>query len=151
MVTSTVEEAEYSPDSIINEGGLSNILKSMHLLLGSQLKVTMTDGRIVTGQFVSLDRLGNIVLENVMENRKVAYNISISNDGGITREKSEDNEDYKEDTSQQQTNKDEQTSTDSSIIQWDTQRTLTQAVILGTKLQKVEIEKREWNKCMNRE
>ena len=148
MVVSTEEDEECSPNSIIEGGGPSNILKSMHLLLGSQLKVTMTDGRIVTGQFVSLDRLGNIVLENVIENRKVAYNIPTSNDDGITSEtsKEEDKEDYKEDTNQIY-----QTSTDDSIIQWDTQRSLTQAVILGTKLQKVEIEKREWKKYMNGE
>ena len=148
MGTSTEKDVECSPNSIINEGGLSNILKSIHLLLGSQLKVTMTDGHVVTGQFVSLDRLGNIVLENVIENRKVAYNIPTSNDDGVTGEtsKEEDNEDYKEDTKQIQ-----QTSTDGCIIQWDTQRSLTQAVILGTKLQKVEIEKRKWNKCINGE
>ena len=147
MATSKEDEAECSLDSIINQGEPSNILKSMHLLLGSQLKVTMTDGRVVTGNFVSLDRLGNIVLENVKENRKVAYNIP-TNDG-ITGDKSkeEDNQDYKEDTKQIQ-----QTSTDgSNIIKWDTQRSLTQAVILGTKLQKIEIEKREWNKCINGE
>ena len=143
MATSTEEDVECSPDSIIKEGEPSNILKSMNLLLGSQLKVTMTDGRIVTGQFVSLDRLGNTVLENVIENRKVAYNIPATNDG-ITGDKSK--EDDKEDNQQIQ-----QTSTDSSIIQWDTQRSLTQAVILGTKLQKVEIEKREWIKCINGE
>lgn len=143
MVVSTEEDEECSPNSIIEGGGPSNILKSMHLLLGSQLKVTLTDGRIVTGNFVSLDRLGNIVLENVIENRKVAYNISTSNDDGITADKSKDDND-KEDTQQIQI-----TSTDDSIIQWDTQRSLTQAVILGNKLQKVEIEKSEWNKCMN--
>jgi len=145
MATSTEEDVECSPDSII-KGEPSNILKSMNLLLGSQLKVTMTDGRIVTGQFVSLDRLGNTVLENVIENRKVAYNIP-TNDDGITGDKSkeEDNQDYKEDTKQIQ-----QTSTDgSNIIKWDTQRSLTQAVILGNKLQKVEIEKSEWKKCIN--
>ena len=147
MVTSTVEEAECSLNSIINEGEPSNILKSMHLLLGSQLKVTMTDGRVVTGNFVSLDRLGNIVLENVIENRIVAYDVPNSNDDGITGETSK-----KDDCNEkQQTNNDEQTSTDSSSIQWDTQRSLTQAVILGTKLQKVEIEKREWKKCINGE
>ena len=153
MVTASEEDAECSLDSIINQGEPSNILKSMNLLLGSQLKVTMIDGRIVTGQFVSLDRLGNIVLENVIENRKVAYNIPTSNDDGITREKSKKEDcDDKEDTAQQQTNRQiQQTSTDSSIIQWDTQRSLIQAVILGSKLQKVEIEKREWNKCMIRE
>ena len=150
MATSTEEDVECSPDSII-KGEPSNILKSMNLLLGSQLKVTMTDGRIVTGQFVSLDRLGNIVLENVIENRKVAYNISTLNDG-IAGEKSKEGEDKDDVISQQQTNNDEQTSTtDNSIIQWDTQRSLSQAVILGTKLQKVEIEKREWNKCINGE
>ena len=147
MVTSTVEEAECSLNSIINEGEPSNILKSMHLLLGSQLKVTMTDGRIVTGNFVSLDRLGNIVLENVIENRKVAYNISTSNDDGLTGETSK-----KDDCNEKQnTQQIQQTLTDSSIMQWDTQRSLTQVVILGTKLQKVEIEKREWKKCMNGE
>ena len=147
MVVSTEEDEECSPNSIIEGGGPSNILKSMHLLLGSQLKVTMTDGRIVTGQFVSLDRLGNIVLENVIENRKVAYNIPTSNDDGIGGEKSKEEDIIgKEDTQQIQI-----TSTDDSIIQWDTQRSLTQAVILGTKLQKVEIEKREWKKYMNGE
>jgi len=145
MATSKEDEAECSLDSIINQGEPSNILKSMNLLLGSQLKVTMTDGRIVTGQFVSLDRLGNTVLENVTENRKVAYNIPATNDG-ITRDKSK-KEDCDVEVDSQQT-----TSTDSSnIIQWDTQRSLTQAVILGTKLQKVEIEKREWKKYMNGE
>ena len=52
----------------------NNLLSTIHILLGSKLRVTMTDGRIVKGNFVSLDRLGNIILDNVVECRSVAYN-----------------------------------------------------------------------------
>lgn len=52
----------------------NNLLSTIHILLGSKLRVTMSDGRIVNGNFVSLDRLGNIILDNVVECRSVAYN-----------------------------------------------------------------------------
>ena len=52
----------------------NNLLRTIHILLGSKLQVVMSDGRIVHGNFVSLDRLGNIILDNVVEFRSVAYN-----------------------------------------------------------------------------
>ena len=55
-------------------GDNNNLLSTIHILLGSKLRVTMTDGRVVNGNFVSLDRLGNIILDNVVECRSVAYN-----------------------------------------------------------------------------
>jgi len=49
------------------------ILNTIHLLIGAKLRVTMTDRRVATGRFVCLDRLSNVVLEDVVELRRVAY------------------------------------------------------------------------------
>ena len=59
-----------------------NLLNAIHRLLGSTLLVTMTDGRVAEGKFVCLDRLGNIILEDVTERREITYD---SGDGGQDR------------------------------------------------------------------
>ena len=56
-----------------NEPSSAEILDTIHRLLGSRIKVTMSDGRIVSGKFSCLDRLGNIMLEDVVEQRQIAY------------------------------------------------------------------------------
>eukprot|EP00579_Thalassiosira_antarctica_P009844 CAMPEP_0201915038 /NCGR_PEP_ID=MMETSP0903-20130614/5061_1 /ASSEMBLY_ACC=CAM_ASM_000552 /TAXON_ID=420261 /ORGANISM="Thalassiosira antarctica, Strain CCMP982" /LENGTH=86 /DNA_ID=CAMNT_0048450549 /DNA_START=85 /DNA_END=345 /DNA_ORIENTATION=- len=76
----------------------------------------MTDGRVARGNFVCLDRLGNIILDNVVECRQVAYIPSSLSEG-------EENQ---------------------SSYEWDTERSLSQAVIPGDRLAKVEIVKKEW-------
>jgi small nuclear ribonucleoprotein (snRNP)-like protein len=49
------------------------VLDTIQRLLGSRICVTMTDGRgIASGKFMSLDRLGSIMLEDV-EQRWLAY------------------------------------------------------------------------------
>jgi len=40
-------------------------------LLGCELTCTLDDGRLVTGDFVCLDRLKNILLTNVVEERMI--------------------------------------------------------------------------------
>eukprot|EP00584_Thalassiosira_punctigera_P018709 CAMPEP_0172563210 /NCGR_PEP_ID=MMETSP1067-20121228/99970_1 /TAXON_ID=265564 ORGANISM="Thalassiosira punctigera, Strain Tpunct2005C2" /NCGR_SAMPLE_ID=MMETSP1067 /ASSEMBLY_ACC=CAM_ASM_000444 /LENGTH=90 /DNA_ID=CAMNT_0013353609 /DNA_START=83 /DNA_END=355 /DNA_ORIENTATION=+ len=80
----------------------------------------MTDGRVAHGNFVCLDRLGNIILDNVVERRRVAYIPPGSSKGaGAELEKE-------------------------SIYEWETERSLSQAVIPGNRLAKVEIAKTEW-------
>lgn len=98
----------------------AELLRTVHLLLGSKLRVTMTDGRVARGNFACLDRLGNIVLENVVEHRKVAYVPPSSSEKGGEH--------------------------DRRVYEWDTERSLSQAVILGDRLAKVEIAKTEWRK-----
>eukprot|EP00581_Thalassiosira_minuscula_P020193 CAMPEP_0183721178 /NCGR_PEP_ID=MMETSP0737-20130205/13545_1 /TAXON_ID=385413 /ORGANISM="Thalassiosira miniscula, Strain CCMP1093" /LENGTH=131 /DNA_ID=CAMNT_0025951149 /DNA_START=46 /DNA_END=438 /DNA_ORIENTATION=+ len=109
-------------------------LDTVHRLLGAKLVVTMTDGRVARGNFVSLDRLGNILLEDVVESRQVSYippnngsgtdTISISGGGDGGGE--------------------EATTTTPEVQTWDTKRTLSQAVIPGDRMAKVEISKGEW-------
>ena len=94
----------------------NNLLDTIHLLLGSKLRITMSDGRIATGKFICLDRLGNVTLENVVEHRRLAY-ISPSESGEGDEQK---------------------------LYQWDTERTLSQAVIPGSRLAKIEISKGEF-------
>eukprot|EP00571_Detonula_confervacea_P017673 CAMPEP_0172312682 /NCGR_PEP_ID=MMETSP1058-20130122/18341_1 /TAXON_ID=83371 /ORGANISM="Detonula confervacea, Strain CCMP 353" /LENGTH=144 /DNA_ID=CAMNT_0013026215 /DNA_START=80 /DNA_END=514 /DNA_ORIENTATION=+ len=110
----------------------STLLNTIHLLLGSKLHVTMTDGRVARGNFVCLDRLGNMILEDVVECRQVAYTIppelSSSDDKGNTNE---------EGNGELQCNK-------QTMYKWDTERSLSQAVIPGDRLAKVDIAKGEW-------
>ena len=113
----------------------TNLLNTIHRLLGAKLHVTMTDGRIATGKFVSLDRLGNIVLEDVVERRRVAYAPPSSAEGGDTSNNDEGGN----------------TSHDNKVYTWDTERTISQAVILGDRLAKVEIAKGEWDARFGRE
>ena len=94
-----------------------NPLNTIHLLLGSKLRVTMTDGRVAHGNFVCLDRLGNIILDDVVECRRVAYIAP-----GLSEEGQEKNK----------------------LYEWNTERLLSQAVIPGNRLAKVEIAKTEW-------
>jgi small nuclear ribonucleoprotein (snRNP)-like protein len=95
-----------------------NLLKTVHCLLGSNLHVTMTDGRTVRGKFLCLDRLGSILLEDVVERREIIY---------CPHEDEGDEGDGKE-----------------SIYRWDTERSLSQVVIPGNRLVKVEIAKDEY-------
>ena len=96
----------------------NNLLDTIHLLLGSKLRITMSDGRIATGKFICLDRLGNVTLENVVEHRRLAY---ISPGDDVSGEGDEQ-----------------------KLYQWDTERTLSQAVIPGSRLAKIEISKGEF-------
>lgn len=86
------------------------VLNTIHHLLGGSVRVTMTDGRVATGIFTCLDRLGNIILEDVIEQRWLEY--------------------Y-----------DVWTATDD---RWITERSLTKAVIIGSKVAKVEITRKQW-------
>ena len=91
--------------------------------------ITLTDGRTATGNFVALDRLGNIILENAMEYRKVAY-IAPPN------EMEEENNKTEVVNGKNLQNQ--------RVYEWNTARSLTQAVVPGGKLAKVQIAKREW-------
>lgn len=90
-----------------------NLLNAIHRLLGSTLLVTMTDGRVAEGKFVCLDRLGNIILEDVTERREITYD---SGDGG-----------------------------QDSVYRWETERSLSQAVIPGDRLARIQIDKDEYH------
>ena len=108
-------------------------LNKIQLLLGSNLRVTMLDGRVAHGKFVSLDRLSNIVLEDVTEYRRVAYvpspppgSLAVPLNNGDDGAKSK-------------------LTTKDGCYTWDTERKLSQAVIPGDRMVKVEIASREWN------
>lgn len=139
----------------------SEALDTIHRLLGSRIRVTMTDGRVATGKFTSLDRLGNIMLTNVVEQRWLAYHdvsddrndnapksnncLTAVNDGNtadvaVIKETTNCNDESKKYTQKNvQHTKDE-----SGLCHWTTDRSLTQAVIIGRKVAKVEITRRQW-------
>jgi small nuclear ribonucleoprotein (snRNP)-like protein len=126
----------------------SEVLDTIHRLIGSRIRVTMTDGRIVTGKFTCLDRLGNIMLEDVLEKRWLAYHdVSADNKDSnkplTTTTANDDNTAHAavNDFSKQivQHTKDE-----SGACHWTTERSLTQAVIIGKKVNKVEITREQW-------
>lgn len=105
-------------------------LDTIHLLLGSNIRVTMTDGRVVVGKFTCLDRLGNIILEDVVEQRWLSYSDASANDQKTTNQNNGDCGDSK--------------SINNNLMYWNTERSLTKAVILGKKVTKVEITKQQW-------
>ena len=73
----------------------------------------MTDGRTAQGKFICLDRLGNIVLEDVVEKREIVYS---PNDGREGEKR------------------------------WNTKRILSQAVIVGERMAKVQIVRDEYQR-----
>jgi small nuclear ribonucleoprotein (snRNP)-like protein len=96
-----------------------DLLQTVHRLLGSTILITLTDGRTAQGKFLCLDRLGNIILDNAVEKREIAYCSSAGNDSNPG---------------------------DETIYRWDTERLLTQAVIPGERLFKVQIARKEYEK-----
>ena len=116
----------------------NTLIDTIHLLLGSKLRITMTDGRIVHGRFLCLDRLGNIILENAVEFRRIAYippppSVAIASEDEGNCSSSEDNNNYESPCN-----------TDQTVFTWNTERSLSQAVIQGNRLAKVEIAKSDW-------
>mmetsp|Transcript_17505 Transcript_17505/g.36484 ORF Transcript_17505/g.36484 Transcript_17505/m.36484 type:complete len:147 (-) Transcript_17505:512-952(-) len=116
------------------------ILRTVQHLLGSHLKITMTDGRTATGNFTCLDRLGNIVLSDVCERRVIGYDDTTTSSLPELRSTDDDGCVNEASSTQEQEKNNEQ----KNIYKWDTERCLSQAVIPGGKLLKVEISKREW-------
>mmetsp|Transcript_1203 Transcript_1203/g.2799 ORF Transcript_1203/g.2799 Transcript_1203/m.2799 type:complete len:114 (-) Transcript_1203:1272-1613(-) len=86
-------------------------------LFGSQLLVTLTDGRTAKGKFISLDRSCNIILEDVVECREVVYVPHAPTDKFSSK--------------------------DDNIFKWSTEREVTLAVIPGDRLERVQICKKE--------
>mmetsp|Transcript_20112 Transcript_20112/g.31070 ORF Transcript_20112/g.31070 Transcript_20112/m.31070 type:complete len:156 (-) Transcript_20112:191-658(-) len=70
-----------TPDDTTTHTAVRRIVRSdpaacaMQNLLGSIVRCTLDDGRIATGTFVCVDRLKNIILSNVVEQRRVDSNI----------------------------------------------------------------------------
>ena len=121
MSTSLITENN-EPVSGVREGNDDDddgdvLLETIHLLLGSQLRVTMKDGRTVDGKFVCLDRLNNILLEDAIEHRKIGYKQTIISSDGSSEEE---------------------------LYTWDAEREISQAMIRGDKLVKVEIFESDW-------
>ena len=119
------------------------VLDTIHRLLGSRMCVsTMTDGRIVSGKFMSLDRLGSIMLEDVVEQRWLAYHDVSTADNKDTKSYDDNTEDASVTNSADNNNVQQHvhhTKDESGLCQWTTERSLTQAVIIGMKVAKVEI------------
>jgi small nuclear ribonucleoprotein (snRNP)-like protein len=97
--------------SEINRTASSNIaffpLPSMNSVIGQQISCTLNDGRIITGRLVCLDRLRNLVLTGVVEER-VVLQADYANSG------------------------------DAAIR---VRRELSQAMVPGSRLEKVEVER----------
>jgi small nuclear ribonucleoprotein (snRNP)-like protein len=74
----------------------------------------MTDGRVAQGKFICLDRLGNIILEDVIERREITFH--------------------------------NETDEQKSVYKWETERSLSQAVIPGERLARVQIDKDEYQR-----
>ena len=124
--------------------GDDEVLNTIHLLLGSSIRVTMTDGRVVRGKFTCLDRLGNIILEDVVEQRWLTYNDASTQmvRNGNTTKKTNYSNDSNSNNNIQHTNDEDGT------CRWSTERSLTKAVILGRKVTKVEITTAQWEARM---
>mmetsp|Transcript_3678 Transcript_3678/g.5599 ORF Transcript_3678/g.5599 Transcript_3678/m.5599 type:complete len:136 (+) Transcript_3678:80-487(+) len=118
----------------------SEALDTIHRLLGSRIRVTMTDGRIASGKFISLDRLGNIMLEDVVEQRWLEYNDEPAAD---TKDTSLNNKESNSDDSNNNAQQLQHTKDESGVCRWTTERSVTQAVIIGSKVAKVEMMRQE--------
>lgn len=107
----------------------TEILRTVSRLVGSELIVTMTDGRIATGRFVCLDRSANIILSGVTESRDLAYvaptQPSVGQYSALEAKK------------------------DKLTHIWRTERQLTQAVIPGERLAKVQVSKKDYSKAQS--
>lgn len=111
------------------------LLNTIYSLLSSKLRLTMTDGRIVQGKFICLDRLGNIILDSAVEYRQIVFvpppSVALS---------SEDRENCN--CSDKNFNENPRC----TKFMWNTDRSLSQAVIQGNRLARVEIAKSDWEK-----
>lgn len=151
-----------------NNQSYNDPLTDIHLIIGAKLRVTMTDGRVAHGTFVGLDRLCNIILDNVMEYRDIAYiapNYSHPSCDGNSTPKVDDYDGNKGGNNDINCNaekgKNEMIverqqcnvngiSHSQKIYRWNTERSLSQAVIRGDRLAKVEIVKEDWTKRTGR-
>ena len=130
----------HSSEDVVHQNG-NTLINTIHLLLGSKLRITMADGRIVHGRFLCLDRLGNIILENAVEFRRIVYTppsedeVNSSSSRSSSSSSSDDNTNYKS-----------RCNNDQTVFTWNTERSLSQAVIRGNRLAKVEIAKSDWEK-----
>lgn len=139
-------------------------LTDIHLILGARLRVTMTDGRVARGTFVGLDRLCNIILDNVIEHRDIAYiapNQSSPSGGGDVSGGDDGNDEVSHSHSIAEKGKIDRQMAESEecndygnhpqiLYRWSTERSLTQAVVRGDSLAKVEIIREEWAKRTGR-
>ena len=118
----------------------SEALDTIHRLLGSRIRVTMTDGRVASGKFINLDRLGNIMLEDVVEQRWIEYqDVPTADKEDAALINKESNSDDSNNTQQHV----QHTRDENGVCQWTTERSVTQAVIIGSKVAKVEIMRQE--------
>ena len=129
-------------------------LSDIHLIIGAKLRVTMTDGRVAHGTFVALDRLCNIILDNVIEYREIAYidptPSNPSGSGGGLSGREDGNEVGNHSTINLADSQEGNNNNHPQIYRWNTERSLSQAVIRGDRLAKVEIVKDEWAKRTGR-
>eukprot|EP00978_Attheya_sp_CCMP212_P049135 scaffold621436_cov90-Attheya_sp.AAC.3 len=56
----------------------SVVVERMRGLLGKELHCTLSDGRVARGTFVCIDRLSNIILQNVVEQRPLTTTTTTS-------------------------------------------------------------------------
>ena len=129
-------------------------LSDIHLIIGAKLRVTMTDGRVAHGTFVALDRLCNIILDNVIEYREISYidptPSNPSGSGGGLSGREDGNEVGNHSTINVADSEEGNNNNHPQIYRWNTERSLSQAVIRGDRLAKVEIVKDEWAKRTGR-
>mmetsp|Transcript_14622 Transcript_14622/g.36773 ORF Transcript_14622/g.36773 Transcript_14622/m.36773 type:complete len:129 (-) Transcript_14622:576-962(-) len=76
--TDTKPEESQSPpapaaldEASINERRKESFEYTKSFLLGKRIKTTLSDGRTLTGRFICIDRLKNLILTNVTEERYI--------------------------------------------------------------------------------
>jgi small nuclear ribonucleoprotein (snRNP)-like protein len=57
---------------MVNCSSTSTSIEKVENLVGERIKCTLDDGRYVTGTFLCLDRLTNIILSNAVEERNIS-------------------------------------------------------------------------------
>jgi len=58
-------------EASINERRKESFEYTKSFLLGKRIKTTLSDGRTLTGKFICIDRLKNLILTNVTEERYI--------------------------------------------------------------------------------
>mmetsp|Transcript_1902 Transcript_1902/g.5020 ORF Transcript_1902/g.5020 Transcript_1902/m.5020 type:complete len:146 (-) Transcript_1902:652-1089(-) len=112
--------------------------EAMGKLLGCTVKCTLVDGRIATGRFVCLDRLRNIILCDVLEVRKVpvaAYGSYVDS------ARQQHGHDSKGKSKEERSNEHEASSKHYVYAA----RKLSQAMVPGKHLVKVEVSQKIWD------
>lgn len=109
-------------------------------ILGQQIKAHLSDGRNLTGTLICIDRCKNMILTNVKEERyvnKSDYIYRITENNGSTTTSNDIHDDAAIDDGEEN---------EKRLAKMKVSRIISQAMIPGSKLVKVEIAKAKVNK-----